>query len=253
MPGFTPVAPETKILLYRDEVVTIAKGMARDPSVVDATSRFPVATYRDWLKEAYLHHLAILPLPLMRLMRQRAEFSLPAGQHTISFFAQPPAPATFTTCGTDEQYACAIIGDMPHFCLRVVTISLDARICEFAKSEEEFIKGEATSYFKGTANAPRCFIAGTQIRVAPTPSVTTGGILIYIARPFFYESIPVDETKQNYPIGLEVEATLLVAKYVACRKFEVDGEGQAYQMLYREYTEELKNLMQMYGSQREDK
>ena len=242
-----PVAPESKIVFRRDEIVTIAKGMARDPSTDDTTSRFPVVRYRDWLKEAYIYHLSILPLQLMRQMRQKAAFTVPPNIDFITEFFSP----YFTECGTDPEYQCSVIAGMPHFCLRVVTISLDARICEFCKSEEEFLKGEDTAYFKATQGSPRIFISGNWFHLRPTVSFQRGGVLIYIARPFFYSDETM--TDENYVIGLDAEATLLVAKYVACRKFEVDGEGQAYQMLHGEYTEELKNLMQMYGSQREDK
>ena len=238
------------ILYTRDEVVTIAKGMARDPNT-DANFRFPVDRYRDWLKEAYLYHLSILPLPLMRAMRQKAVFNVPPDGITDFFSAQFDECGQGLYAGSGGSGGTSIIANSPHFCLRVITIARGNVICEFSKSEEEFIKGEASSYYKATVKHPKCFIAGTLFRISPVGPV--GGILIYIPRPIFYADITTTPPDENYELGLDAEASVLVAKYVACRKFEVDGEGQAYQMLHGEYNEELKNLITMYSSQREDK
>ena len=240
---------QAAILYTRDEVVTIAKGMARDPSVVDATARFPVARYEEWLKEAYLYHLSILPLPLIRAMRQKAVFSVPPDGITNFFSEQFDECGQGLYAGSGGSGGTSNIANRPHFCLRVITIARGNVICEFSKSEEEFIKGEASSYYKATVEHPKCFIAGTLFRISPVGPV--GGILIYIPRPFFYADIAMQD--KNYELGLDAEASVLVAKYVACRKFELDGEGQAYQMLHGEYNEELKNLITMYSSQREDK
>ena len=255
-----------KITYYRDDVVTIAKGMARDPSVVDATSRFPVAWYRNVLKEAYLYHLSILPLPLMRMIRQKAAYSIPVGFSGLSSFfctGQPPSYPSFSECGTTPEYAgtgydsgpyplTSLIAGKPQFCLRVITISVGPVICEFVNTEEELLLGEQTAYFKGTAGKPRVNITGPYFKIAPWGSTISGSI-IYIPRPYFYKDYSATPTDENYLIRLEAEAIQLLAKYVACRKFEIDGEGQAYQMLHGEYLDELKNLMSVYGSQREDK
>ena len=226
--------------LTRDQAITIAKGMARDPSTDDTKSRFPVAKYQEWLEEAYIYHLAILPLSLCRGARQMALFTLPANYNSVFEIFGNDSLSYFTQYGSDVPYTESNVRSHPELCLRVARVSWCGRDCDVVNSDKEFLRGEESSYFKGTVARPRALVAGKWLQVAPVLNYAAGGVFVYIARPLNLDI--------NYTLLLEAEAAHLVAKYVACRKFEVDGEGQAYQMLYREYQEELQNLIKIYGN-----
>lgn len=219
-------------VLTRDNVVTIAKGMCRDPDTDDTKSRFTVANYINWTKESYIHHLSILPLPLLRVARQLANFTFPAGPSYCTLFS----PVRFTYCG---DTACSELTYRD--CLRLIDVSWGVKDCTLFGDTQEYQRAEESSYFKATVNRPSCLLSGRQFHVAPASNATKQGFLHYISRPT--KAMLAD----NFSLMLELECAYLVAKYVACRKFLVDGDTTVYTLLYKEYQTELKALIARYS------